>query len=125
MYLCQLATLLNEQRYLIVFTLADLFMLGDKRPLADIKWVSLQTRVLDSYIKADKYPHQAHRFESLNKPIVCVRRAKDCTEYSCEAFPVVVTLLPKKGNYQGYAERGTIITALETYSTIITLKHNK
>jgi hypothetical protein len=45
----------------------------------------------------------------------------ESSTYKCDAFPLIITLLNKKTE-SDYQPRGTIIAALETYSTIITLQ---
>jgi len=122
MYITKIACLLgNECRYLICFVLIDGFPVETKRPLSDMRWLSLQTRSL-----TERYNLPSHTYKTIREgPLYAVINRTDVTSeastYKCDAFPIVVTLLHKKGE-SDYQSRGNIVAALETYSTIITLQ---
>ena len=93
-----------------------------KQELKKLSWVSLQTRTL-----ADKHDLPSHDYRpraigSLNKKIVRVEKTSKASTYRCEGLPVAVTLLHTKNDTDSeYQQYGTLISALETYQTIITM----
>ena len=126
MYMCKNYCLLSKEcRYIITFTNKDTISIGEKIRLSEQKWISLQTRTLE-----DKHNLPPHFYNVIAKgplvsPIIRVSNTDEASTYSCEAFPITITLLsPKKSGVSGYQDRGIIMSAIETYHTIITLnKH--
>lgn len=122
MYMSKSECLLrNEYRYIICFIPEDSSIIGSKEQLSNLKWISFQTRTI-----SEKHDLPFHKYQPIKDgPLnVIITRTSMCTEsstYKCDAFPLVITLLNKKTE-SDYQPRGTIIAALETYSTIITLK---
>lgn len=111
-------------RYIVVFTTLDYNMLGTDIELKDLNWVSLQTRTLEnSFNNVNIRTHGYTPEES--GPLTCkINRTevtKDVSVYSCEEYPLIITLLhtPKKPS-SVYQPRGNIVIALETWETIIT-----
>ena len=113
----------KECRYIVAFVDQDNNEVHTTKRLSELWWKSLQTREL-----ADYHNLQPHSYNPENKgPLTCaINRTEKNTEastYVCSAFPIVVTLLhTKKKGIHDYQDRGTVIAALETWQTIVTLK---
>jgi hypothetical protein len=122
MYISKMACLLgNECRYIVCFIEIDDLPIGTKEKLSNMRWLSLQTRSLSERYDLPCHGYQPRRDCSLGAVINRTEVTADASTYSCEVFPLVVTLLHKKGE-NDYQSRGNIVAALETYSTIITLQ---
>ena len=111
--------LTNECRYIVVFVEKDDKPLDSVEELNVIKWISFQTRTM-----SDKHNLPPHNYISTrNTPLMVnitrVNKNKEFSVYSCEKYPLDVTLLHVKRDDE-YSEKGTLISALETYQTIIT-----
>ncbi len=124
MYMAKTYCLLsNECRYIIAFTTEDFNTVKSKKPLREISWVSLQTRTLTD--KHDLLPHnyQPRAIGPLNKKITRIDKNKTASTYSCDGLPIIITLLHTKSDTDSeYQQYGTVISALETYHTIITFE---
>lgn len=125
MYMTKIHTLLtNEYRYLIVFIPKDNNSIGVIEALKNIYWENIQTRTLSenhnlkshTYIPRNSYP--------LNAPIEVQKRTKTQSEYKCEKLGLNITMLHKRGDLHEYSNKGTVITSLETYNTVISFNKN-
>jgi len=108
-------------RYIIVFVQQDNNPLKTRQELISLQWKTLQTRTLQ-----DRHDISSHGYQPIKKtPLSAHITRTNSTEkeslYSCEDFPLTVTLLHTKPGKNEYSEKGNIIAALETYSTIVTL----
>ena len=116
----------NECRYIVVFIIQDYHPVKTQRSLADLSWVSLQTRTLTDNHDLSPHDYQPKARGPLQKPLIRTNVTDACSTYRCEGQPIMVTLLHTKSDNSDsaleYQERGNIISALETYQTIIT--HN-
>lgn len=122
MYMSKTDCLLsNESRYIICFVIVDDLPVGAKERLSDIRWLSFQTRSLSERHNIQTHSYQPKRDGPLNVIINRTDVTPEASTYNCESFPLIVTLLHKKGE-NDYQPRGNIIAALETYSTILTLQ---
>lgn len=116
-YRVRLLSLLNEYRYLVVFVLRDSRPIGHTCRLSELSWFNFQARVLDDYQDIVTHEHtirQDHDFRILLK-----QRYEEYTSYSAIEFPVIVSLLHKHKNLYEYPDQGTMISALETFQTIL------
>lgn len=120
MYICRIMTLLNENRYLIVNVLETDHKVGHKTDMVNLKWLSLQTRMLNSIYDIPKHRYTPMKYPPLYKDIIRTQKQNDYSTYNCAVYPIEVTLLNIKKSYHDFPNRGTILSALETYSTIIT-----
>lgn len=118
--LCYLS---NECRYLCVIVSKDDNDIGEQIRLHNLPWISFQTRVMHSGIQCGSHTYKAKRGGILSMPINRVSIESDGSYiYTSDNLPVKVTLLPKRNNHDpDYNSQGTIIAALETYNTIITI----
>lgn len=124
-YMCKLSSLLlHEKRFLIVTVKEnDNLPIGQQFPLKELSWTSFQTRVLDS----DEYEEIViHSYVLKREPNFNMIRVKATEEYSVykdeqRKLPIELTLLHINRNRFEYPERGTLISCLETFQTIIQL----
>lgn len=109
-------------RYVIAFCKQDVYPIGNEVSLSNLRWVSIQTRTLD-----ENYPVRTHTYiparHYLTNEINLFKQDNTKYSYTVEELPLLVTLLPS-GKSQGmeYNSKGTLVTALETYNTIVNFK---
>jgi len=114
--------LTNECRYIIAFINQDYDPVGTKKELKKLSWVSLQTRTLTDKHDLPSHDYQPRAIGPLNKKIIRINRTSHASTYKCEGLPVTVTLLHTKHDTDSeYQQYGNIVSALETYHTIITI----
>jgi hypothetical protein len=114
--------LTNEYRYIVVFVKQDHTPVDTGKPLKNLSWVSLQTRTLQDNHDLPAHDYQPRAIGPLNKKISRVGKTKDASTYKCESLPLTITLLHTKADFElEYQQQGNIISALETYHTIITM----
>jgi hypothetical protein len=117
MYMSKTYCLLsNECRYIIAFVIQDQMPVWTQESLLTLQWVSLQTRTLADNHKLPPHGYQPRREGPLNVTINRTKVTPESSTYTCKDLPLTVTLLHGASEYQ---DRGNIIAALETYSTII------
>jgi hypothetical protein len=109
-------------RYIIVFVPIDYNNLGSEVELKDLNWISLQTRTLENTINNVKiHGYTPEEKGPLTAKINRTKITKEASIYSCEEFPITVTLLhTNKNTSTVYQPKGNVIIALETWETIIT-----
>ena len=119
---CLLLT--SECRYLIVFIEKDDHPIGNKEHLEDLYWVSLQTRTLPKIqVELPTHSYQVNSKGGLMKRIDRYKSDNIACYYECKDLPLTCTILHKKDNNPNeYHNTGTIVSAIETYETVITLK---
>lgn len=119
-YMCKTYCLLSKEcRYIVVFVSQDNNNKGDKVELQNLRWVSLQTRTLPNYPEYHSHSYQPKQKGPLNTIIKRINQTDESSEYSCDKYPISITLL--NNNESNYKDNGNIIAALETYNTIICL----
>lgn len=123
MYIAKIyANLGVEHRYLIVFIHQDNENIGTQEKLSNLRWVSLQTRALTDDHKLTYHAYTPRRLPGLDKKITLVEYDGKSYKYKVEDLPLTVSLLPtKKNTGVEYNASGSVVTALETYNTILTL----
>lgn len=125
MYMTKTFCLLsNECRYIIVLVKKDKNTVGFRQNLQNMFWVSLQTRTLPQ--KGDcntNHSYTPKHGGEIDTPIKRDDYNERASNYSCEKFPnLLVTLLHTKEGPREYQDKGSIITALETYQTVVCFK---
>ena len=111
--------LLNEKRFLIVTTKGTL---EQQKRLRNIPWLTLQVRTLtnnNQYNHLPVFKYKVKRLPEYNEPLVVQSRTKEITHYKTSKLPINVSLLHSKGLEYEYPNEGTLISALETFHTII------
>jgi hypothetical protein len=120
LYMVKTYCLLNTQcRYIIMIVPFDTNSVNFPLKMRDVDWVSLQTRELSENHKIPSHNYQPSSFLPLNKKIERIEQNESMSTYICKDYPLTIKLLQKKGMNE-FQSKGTIITALETYQTIIT-----
>jgi hypothetical protein len=135
-------------RYLIVITEPSDYPLGTRMNLADLEWISLQTReVAEQIPNVPTVMYDVKR----NSPLAAlhvraVKRSRETTTYvpvssdttvhghgqkyqpsavttgvDPSLFPVLVTMIVTNDEPYQYQENGTMANCLETYQTIVTM----
>ena len=121
MYIAKIKAMLgNVYRYVIVFVDKDSNEVKGTKPLKDLPWVSFQTRSLEDYHDIPSHSYHVHKHPELMAKIKLTSRDEAKTVYSCEKLPITVTLLhTRKNSRLQYQASGTVVSALETFQTII------
>lgn len=126
-YVCKIQTLLlNEYRYLVAVVYKDSFPIGHILPLTELKWISFQTRILESdiYYNVVTHNYQIKNTHAYYFKVFKISSCKENTMYSVQSneYPIQILLIHQKGLDQEYPVSGTLVSCLETYQTILTFK---
>jgi hypothetical protein len=114
------AMLGNAFRYLILFVARDVNITGHSKKMEELEWISLQTRTLEDHHDIKSHTYKPTRITSLSQQINVQTRSETQTTYHTIEYPLVITLLhTRKNNSHQYQPTGTIVSALETFQTII------
>ena len=117
------AMLGNAYRYLVIFVERDVNMFGTTKKMGELTWISLQTRTLEDQHNLKPHTYQAAQKPPLNQKINIQDRNEKQSTYHSTDFPLVITLLhTRKNNSYQYQPTGTIVSALETFQTIINFR---
>lgn len=109
-----------DDRYIIAVVDSDPFPVETTQYLSDLTWVSFQTRTLNDIgveLKSQQIP-QTKPSGILNDKISSIEETTTRKTYECATLPVKVELLYSSEN-DGYADTGTLYSALETYSCVL------
>lgn len=118
------AMLGNAHRYLILFIEQDHEPIGNTKSMKNCEWVSLQTRTLEDQYHLKPHVYTSEKKPPLNQKINIVSQDEKKSIYNCETLPLTITLLHTRKNtkYQ-YQQTGTIVSALETFQTVISFNN--
>ena len=108
-----------EYRYLVAVVRKDTFSIGGTKELDEIKWSSLQTRTLADWHDLKVHLYIPRRIPDLDKKISLTSSNDKVYTYKTEGLPIKISLLSKSNSGADYAQTGTVVPALETYSTIV------
>lgn len=112
--------LLNEKRFLILMSVKDNFPPFHIKPMSEINWISLQTRVLhNDYPDIITHSYDLKRGHLFETPLFIETRTNTLSTYKCQDLPIVLSLLHTRNNEYEYPNEGVLNSALETYRTII------
>lgn len=110
--------LINSHRYVIAsLPNDDRSPLNTLRKLSAIPWVILQTRTLPENIPLPVQYYESRRYPPLMGAIQLSQRSETEWTYVCDSMPVTVKLYPKGKAGFDYADKGTIVSALESFNT--------
>ena len=128
MYMNKLYCLLSKEcRYIVAFVDIDPNPIGFETKLIDLNWVSFQTRTIDSS-EYTGFKFKYHSYEAVGRgellaEIVRTEITDEASIYRCEKLNLIVTLLhTEKNTKEVYQPSGNVISALETFQTIITFE---
>jgi hypothetical protein len=129
-YVCNTHTLLsNIIRYIVCIVPRDVFFIGDTQKLSELKWIVLQTRTvkrseneIKELLTAPKQRYNPKRQAPYNELITRVENTPAADVYVSNGVfaPVRISLL-KNDVSDNYPSSGTVISAIETYNTMMTL----
>lgn len=115
--------LLNEKRYLILLCPLDVFPVGKKRNIKTLRWVSLQARSLSDAGMASLpvHPYTIKRESVFAIPLRIHHRSEKISSYRTNnhKYPIDVSLLHVRGGEYEYPNEGNLVSALETFQTIV------
>lgn len=114
--------LLNERRFLILLCPRDVVSTGRAKNMKDLRWTSLQSRTLSDEQFAHLPIHndfRVHRDAKFALPLSIHHRTQKVSSYRTDGYPIDVSLLHQKNNEFEYPNEGTLMSALETYQTIV------
>lgn len=126
LYMCKIHSLLAlEKRFLVAILPLDNFPPGFQVPLADLKWVSFHITKLEHPPNNVRFiPHRyvVKRAAEYQRRISLFNRDSEASYYDVDLLPIVVTLQHGKKSPYSFQKEGTLLLAMETFSTILTFK---
>lgn len=108
-----------DNKFIIVFIDEDNLNIGKIKHLSELCWDSLQTRTLDTAYNVITHNYKIRKCKDLLHTIHKQNTDEKGCSYICEGLPLKVKLLNYKNQYHNYKEKGTLLSAIETYNTII------
>lgn len=128
-YACKIFSLLSvDNRYIIAITPKDDIPIGFMRWLKDLEWECFQTRSIRDYPHKFKTSHK-YTVTTVKKtgeyltPFYVRSRAKEACEYVSNDLPLLITLLNSGKSIYTFGNEGTLVSALETFNTILTFNN--
>jgi hypothetical protein len=119
MYICKIHAILGiEYRYLIIFTPQNNNPIGKTEKLSNLEWISFQTRTLQDDHDLQYHTYIPRRIPDLDKKIQLKDKTDTSYVYSVSELPIQIILLPKTKDMD-YSQSGSVVSALETYQTLI------
>lgn len=122
MYACQLPCLLmNEKRYLIAVVGFDTSPVGVQQKLSKLRWNSFQVRSLadESLTNLPTHNYTIKRDDRYQIRLTIQSRTKEISVYSTDIGIFTVSLLHTKNQEYEYPNEGNLISALETFQTVL------
>jgi hypothetical protein len=109
-----------DDRYVIAVVAGDHNPLKTQRRLSGLNWVSFQTRTIEGDIGLQTRDIPAVKpIGVLASPIRAVSEKKDRKVYVCDSVPLLQIELLYAEEGDGYSDSGTVHSALETYSCVL------
>lgn len=114
--------LANQCRYILVFVNKNNHSPGSREYLINLEWISIQTRILPPTMsKEHSHSYQPKRLPYLNIPIERTKIEDEGSTYTC-SLPLTIALLhTEKNTADDYKNKSNLISAIETFQTIINL----
>jgi hypothetical protein len=123
-YMTKIRCLLSRECMYIVAIVKNNKYLHPQEKLKDLFWESLQTRTMFEKVEIPSHEYRPKKLIPLMVPITRTESTDRYSSYMCEKFPINITILNKKEGPSEYQDKGTIVNALETYQTIITINRD-
>lgn len=125
MYMTKIHSMLgNAFRYLILFVEKDTNPIKFKKQMRECDWISLQARTLEDHHDLPYHSYDIRKTPALDQKIHIKTQDEKQSTYETDAFPITVTLLHTRKNHKyQYQPTGTIVSAIETFQTIINFKN--
>ena len=110
----------SEDKYIIAIVQQNTLPVGSKQFLINLDWVSFQTRIIDTVsVPIKSQTVKSKISQSITDKISVVRKKEDRYVYSSTKYPIEIELMFNEKD-DSYASEGTIQSALDTYSCVIT-----
>ena len=110
-----------QNRYVIIFVQGDKLPKGTTEQLKNLQWITLQTRSLTDNHTIPAQRYKPRRMTEFMTKINMTKKDEKQFVYMAEKYPLEIILLPKKKGLP-YQPKGSIVSALETYNTIISFQ---
>jgi hypothetical protein len=116
--------LCNGIRYAVAIVEENNASIGEKRNLSELAWESFQTRYTEDEKEAARFKIDTFAYghpegsSILDDTIRLNRETKDSFKYTCDNLPLEIEILKIKQD-ETMAESGTVATALETFSCVL------
>lgn len=116
--------LCNGVRFVVAIVKDDSVGIGERRPLSTLPWESFQTRWTEDDMECRKFqmvqfPYSKPEKETaLDDTIRLSRETKGSFKYTCDNLPLEVEVLKTRDD-EAIAETGTVASALEMFSTVL------
>lgn len=116
--------LCNGVRYAVAIVEESVMNIGGKRNLSELPWESFQTRYSEDDKEAVKFQIDTFAYghpdgtSVLDDTIRLNRETKESFKYTCDNLPLNVELVKARED-ENMAETGTVATALETFSCVL------
>lgn len=114
--------LATTHRYIIAFVPHDTFFIGHQCSLSTLNWKVFQARLIPEQYKVSPYSYTPKKIHPYTSMIKKSEHTSEFTTYTCEQFPITISLLTNEQDLNIYPDQGLLNSALETYHTIIQLK---
>ena len=112
--------LLNKFHYLIINIPDNDHSINTKIYLENLKWNSLQTRILDKNYDIHTINYQSNHLNDITLHIV--NRQNNMTTYECKFLNIRVYVLhTKDNNLYEYPEKASLAQALEEFKTLVNI----
>jgi hypothetical protein len=125
MYVCRLNCLLmNEKRYLIVLVHRDSLQVGRTQRLSGFRWVSFMARTLqeEGFQSLPIHHYSIKRDDKYSIPLRIRSRNQEVSVYDSDIGVFTLSLLHNKNQEYEYPNEGNLVSALETFQTVIQWK---
>ena len=109
-----------EFRYIVAFIRRNNLSLKSSCYFNELKWISLQTRTLKDEHDIKRHNYIPDKNSELNKKITLISKNEKSYIYDVDGLELSLTLVPIKEGLNEYRDSGMMISAIETYNTIIT-----
>ena len=113
---------LRESRYLLVMCERDGFTIGTEFNLADLRWVSLQTRSLNQDIPCNVFNYMPQKKPPFTSRIFLSDRGEKMSTYTSREYKISLCMLHTENTKFQYPNISTLASALETFQTIIKIE---
>jgi hypothetical protein len=116
--------LCDGMRYIVAITKDDTSPKGTKKPLTMLPWESFQTRYSESDKEQREQGLSSHQYAKPDRTILddtihLSRKTTTSNLYDCDNLPLSVEIIRGKPD-EDLAEHGTVASALELFSTVLT-----
>ena len=124
-YMCRFhSLLLHDHRYLIAVCPIDDSPIGVRTRISDLSWECLQARMLENedYMSLIQHSYETKRDSVYLMEVSRTLQSEDYSVYISSNNQIEITLLNTVKDKYEYPDKGTLLSCLETFQTIIRCK---